>query len=201
MDYEKVYFQFLKWAHLVSFFVILLVFELKRRGFYIIGQALQALWVTLSLFSGSFIIYIVKKNYGSWNFEMNYVRAWLLIEVIYFFNWILSGIVFLIMSKIITLNPMSTDEDELANDTDVWNDRTTQDFMVHLKAEFFQFSLAFSILIQTMMIGFTNLYFMGIFGPKDWNPTLTFFTIMVIHRVYILIMLLRDYHQKKHPIN
>lgn len=125
---------------------------------------------------------------------MNYVRAWLLIEVIFFFNWILSGMIFLIMSKIITLNPLSTDEEDLANDTDVWNDRTTQDFMVHLKAEYFQFSYVCSILIQTFIIGFTNFYFIGIFGKRDWDPTLIFYSIMVVHRIYILIMLLWDYH-------
>ena len=137
IEYEKEVFVFLKWMHLVSFLVILFIFELKRRGYYIFGQGLQAIWVSASLFMFSYVIYVVKMNYGSWNFEMNYVRAWLLIEVIFFFNWILSGIIFLIMGKVITMNPMSMDEDERDNDNDVWNDRKTQDFMVHLKAEYF----------------------------------------------------------------
>ena len=149
----------------------------------------------------SYVIYIVKMNYGSWNYDMSYVRAWLLIEVVFFFNWILSGIIFLIIGKIITLNPMSIDEDELENDNDVWNDRKTQDFMVHLKAEFFQFTYVCSLLIQTIVIGFTNFYFIYVFGKRDWNPTLSLFLIMVLHRTYILMVLLWDYHQKKHPAN
>lgn len=194
IEYETAVFKFLKWGHLASFLVILFIFELKRRGYYIFGQGMQAIWVTVSLFMFSYVIYVVKMNYGSWNFDMNYVRAWLLIEVIYFFNWILSGIIFLIMGKVITLNPMSIDEDELENDNDVWNDRKTQDFMVHLKSEFFQFSYVCSLFIQTILIGFTNFYWIDIFGYRDWTPTLTLFLIMVTHRAYILVLLLWDYH-------
>ena len=36
--HETDVFKFLKWGHLASFLVILFIFELKRRGYYIIGQ-------------------------------------------------------------------------------------------------------------------------------------------------------------------
>ena len=55
--------------------------------------------------------------------------------------------------------------------------------------------------MQTIFIGFTNFYWIDIFGYRDWTPTLTLFLIMVLHRAYILIVLLWDYHQKKHPAN
>ena len=64
------------------------------------------------MFLFSFVIFIVKKNFGSWDFNMNYTRAWLLIEVIFYFNWILSGIIFLIMGKMIGLHPVSVDENQ-----------------------------------------------------------------------------------------
>ena len=199
--YEKQVFEFTKFFHLGSFLIILLIFELKRRGWYVVGQGLQSLFVTGSLFMFSFVIYIVKKNYGTWNFEMNFVRAWLLIEVIFFFTWICSGIIFLIMGKIITLHPMAIDEDETENDNDVWNDRKTQDFIVHLKAEFFQFTYVCSLMIQTILIGFTNMYYINIFGARDWNPTLSLFLVMTIHRAWTLAILLWDYHKKNHPTN
>ena len=66
--------------------------------------------------------------------------------------------------------------------------------MVHLKSEFFQFSYVCSLFIQTIIIGFTNFYWIDIFGYRDWTPTLTLFLIMVTHRAYILAILLWDYH-------
>lgn len=56
-------------------------------------------------------------------------------------------------------------------------------------------------MIQTLIVGFSNFYFIGIFGDRHWNPTLTLFTVMAIHRIYLLMILLWDYHKKNHPTN
>lgn len=105
--------------------MILLIIELKRWKWFIWGQGLQSLFITASMFMFSYVIYIVKMNFGTWDYEMNYIRAWLLIEVMYFFNWIISGVTFLILSKMVKFHPISTDEAVTDHDTDVWNDRQT----------------------------------------------------------------------------
>lgn len=102
--------------HIVSFVMILLVIELKRWKCFLTGQALQSLFITISMFIFSYVIYVVKMNFGTWNYEMNFIRAWLLIEVMFFFNWIISGVAFLILSKMVKFHPITTDEDVTEQD-------------------------------------------------------------------------------------
>lgn len=184
--------------HIVSFVMILLVIELKRWKCFLTGQALQSLFITISMFIFSYVIYVVKMNFGTWNYEMNYIRAWLLIEVMYFFNWIISGIVFLILSKLVKFHPIVSDEAETENDEDVWNDRQTQDFVVHLKTEFFHFCYMCSLFTQTCIIGFSEYYFIGIFGPRDFTPTTRIIAVITLHRFWTLFSQLVAFHKGEH---
>lgn len=184
--------------HIVSFVMILLVIELKRWKCFLTGQALQSLFITISMFIFSYVIYVVKMNFGTWNYEMNFIRAWLLIEVMYFFNWIISGIVFLILSKLVKFHPIVSDEAETENDEDVWNDRQTQDFVVHLKTEFFHFCYMCSLFTQTCIIGFSEFYFIGIFGPRDFTPTKRIIAVITLHRFWTLFSQLVAFHKGEH---
>lgn len=196
--YEREVFYVTRMYHLASFIVILLIIELKRWKWFIWGQGLQSLFITGSMFMFSYVIYIVKMNFGTWDYEMNYIRAWLLIEVMFFFNWIVSGIIFLILSKMVKFHPITSDEAVLEADQDVWNDRTTQDFIVHLKTEFFHFCYMCSIFMQTVGIGFTNFYFMGVFGPRDFNPTMQIISLITVHRFWTLFSQLVAFHKGEH---
>lgn len=197
-EYELGVFYVARTYHLISFLVILLNIQLKRVSWFVYGQALQSLWITVSMFLFSYVIYIVKMNFGTWDFEMNYIRAWLLIEVIFFFKWIISGIIFLLIGKTMNFHPIQSDEDADENDEDVWNDRKSQDFLVHLKSEYFHFSYMCTLFLMTLVIGFSNFYFMGVFGPRDFYPTTSINLLIVCYRFLILFLQLWNFHQKKH---
>lgn len=184
--------------HICSFVLILFIVELKRLGWHVYGQGLQSLFITASMFMFSYVIYIVKMNFGQWDYEMNYIRAWLLIEVVFFFNWILSGIIFLILSKMVKFHPITSDEAETEADKDVWNDRQTQDFIVHLKTEFFHFCYMCALFMQTVVVGFTDFYFMDVFGPRDFKPTMQILILLLIHRFWTLFSQLVSFHKGEH---
>jgi cbb3-type cytochrome oxidase subunit 3 len=51
------------------------------------AQAIQSIGITFSIFLFLYVIFTVKKHFGTWNTDINYVRAWLLMEIMFFFNW------------------------------------------------------------------------------------------------------------------
>jgi len=52
-----------------------------------------------------YIFYSVQKNFESWNHDLKEVRIWLMIELVGFFNRILSGFLFLNTCYIFKLKP------------------------------------------------------------------------------------------------
>ena len=146
------------------------------------------MFLTYSIFLFSYCIYIVKAHFGNWDRDVDPVRAWLLFEVIFFFNWVMAGIFFLFFAKLYKLNPLNISEKELLEDDDPWNNRETQDFLCHLKYEFFTFCYAFTSMITTYMIGFTNFYFIELFGNKDPYPTMQMMYIIFGYRLFLVLV-------------
>lgn len=65
-QYEKLLYNFLRWAHLGGFLVINLTFILKKRKWYNLAQFLQFIEIFL-LFIGIWLLaYVVKKNQAEW---------------------------------------------------------------------------------------------------------------------------------------
>jgi len=73
--------------------------------------------------------------------DMMHIRAWLLIEIMYHFNWLLMSVLFIASAYIIKFKPISKDERALALDDDIWNDKVRDDFLHYLKFEYFLFTL------------------------------------------------------------
>lgn len=184
---ELVVFKIVKYYHLIYFFLILVMFELKRREYFLISQSIQAVGITVSIFVFLYVIFIVKLNFGAWATDINYVRAWLLVEIIFYFNWIETSIIFLMIAKLLKLKPISQDEQEIELDDNAWNNRQTQDFLCHLKREFFLVNYVLVLTFQTWVIGFRDMYFINLFGPRDFFPTMQLVYVIMAYRIFLLV--------------
>ena len=79
----------------------------------------------------------MKLNHHNWKGEVNYVRAWLMIECTYFFSWIGCACFFMVIAYIGKFKSTVKSEAVLEMDDNVWNDRKTDDFLRYMKFEFF----------------------------------------------------------------
>ena len=140
-----------------------------------------------------YTIYTVKMHYAGWEHDLNYVRIWLLIEVVYFFFWILGGVMFVIYAYIVKFKAISKNELVLQMDDNVWNDKDTDDFLRYLKQEYFLMSYIIAILATEFFTGFTDIYRMNVLGPRDFYPVGLIYTVLIINRsmglIYTSIML------------
>lgn len=60
-----------------------------------------------------YAIFVAKADIENWVHDVNYVRVWLLIEIQYFWMWLLSGIVFLLYAYIAKFKSIFKNEDLL----------------------------------------------------------------------------------------
>lgn len=86
-----------------------------------------------------YAIYVAKVDLESWAHDVNYVRIWLLIEILYFWAWLASGIVFLFYAYIAKFKSIFKNEELLKDDGNVWNDKDSDDFLRYLKMEYYMF--------------------------------------------------------------
>ena len=139
------------------------------------------------LFLIPYTIYLVKMDYLAWESDLNYVRIWLLIEVVYFFFWLLGGIVFVVYAYCVKFKSISKNEALLEMDDNVWNDKNTDDFLRYLKFEYFLFSYILSILATEFFTGFTNLYNVHLLGAREFWPVRVIYILLMTNRVLSLV--------------
>ena len=117
-------------------------------------------------------ILILKHNLFYWTVDCNMERAWLLAEVAFFFNTIWSGMTFMAFCSIIKgSGPFTKDIKKSYRDNNPWNDKSTNDFLRHVKLEYFLFTFQLSLLLTEIVIGFTSLHHMNWFGPRSFDLT------------------------------
>jgi len=105
-------------------------------------------------------IYVVKVNMKTWwdkpgtedggditKHNLNFVRVWLILEIVFYFNWILMSIFFIGYAYIFKIQSSSKDPVILSVDDNVWNDRDTCDFLKYLKFEYFFITYMFTMLL------------------------------------------------------
>lgn len=117
-------------------------------------------------------VFMVKYNSNDWigADRITEVRAWIIIDCYLFFTYIISGVIFTTVAYLVKFNPTAKNEELLLMDDNPWNDKDTEDFLRHLKLEFFTFCYFLSFLILDILIGFPKGRDFGA-GPKDWKPT------------------------------
>ena len=74
-------------------------------------------------------IFMVKMHTHFWKTEeLNYVRAWILFEIIFYFTWLQMSVCFVAFAYIKKFKSDAKDERLLAGDNDVWNEKWSTDF-------------------------------------------------------------------------
>jgi len=134
----------------------------------------------------AYSIYVAKANMYTWVTDVTSIRIWLLIEVSFFFFWILSGILFLTFSYIVKIKSVSKNEKLLLLDDNAWNDKDSDDFLRYVKQEYFMFSFIICFLLMELSIGFTNYYELTGLGDRNLWPIRACFLLLITARVSTL---------------
>lgn len=99
------------------------------------------------------------------------VRLILIIEVTFFFQWIISGIIFLAFAYIVKFKSITKDESVQNADDNVWNDKYSDDFMRYIKTEMYNVCHFGTMMSYTFLIGLGKDNGMEKVGPRDFFPT------------------------------
>jgi hypothetical protein len=132
-------------------------------------------------------IFMVKMHTNFWNEDLNYVRAWMLFEVIFFFTWLQMSVCFVAFAYIKKFKSIAKDERLLAGDTDVWNDKWSTDFLRYLKMEYFLITYILSCLTSYYLVGFSKFYGVEKFGDRDFNSTGMILSVMIFGKFSFLV--------------
>ena len=100
--------------------------------------------------------YTCKLNFVEWTSDPNPIRLWIYLESIFFFVWILSGVVFVGFAHVFTFRSTIKDDKCLESDNDVWNDRRIDDFLRYIKFDYFVATLYVSFLLMELFVAFAR---------------------------------------------
>jgi hypothetical protein len=114
------------------------------------------------------VIFQVKLDIPYWPGHVNSVRAWLLIEVIFFFSWICASILFLFLAYLFKFSSVVKRENILKMDLNVWNDRDTDDFLRYLKFEYFMVAFMLTFAVMEYICFFDQSKYTMMFGPNRY---------------------------------
>lgn len=93
----------------------------------------------------------------------------MIVDCYFFFAYIISGVIFTTVAYLIKFNPTSKNEELLLMDDNPWNDKDTEDFLRHLKLEFFLFCYFMAVIMLDAVFGFFPGRDFGS-GPIVWDP-------------------------------
>jgi hypothetical protein len=71
------------------------------------------------------------------NTRITYAEIWLMIEAMVFFIRLGAGMFFLLFNYLAKINPFVRHSYLLENDDNPWNNKDTEDFLRHLKVEYY----------------------------------------------------------------
>ena len=114
------------------------------------------------------------------------MRIQLFLEVVCFFMWIGSAIIFLTAAYLLKLKPTTKELSNLEQDDNPWNDKFSDDFMRYVKREMYSFSYAISKILMDVATGFSNIYGIALIGARDFYPTLLCYCIYLVVRTYLI---------------
>jgi hypothetical protein len=123
-----------------------------------------------------------------WDGQVNQVRAWLIIEVAFFFIWILSSMLFLFMAYLFKFKSVAKSDSIQRMDTNVWNDSDTDDFMRYLKFEYFLLTYMIAFIVMEFLCGFSKTNFYLMFGKNTLEEVRTIFLLILMVRILNLLI-------------
>lgn len=113
----------------------------------------------------------------------------MLLEIYFFFCWIAAGIVFLIFAYTTKMQTFLQNTHEIETDDNPWNNKNTEDFLRHLKREYFTMSYSIAFLLLELTTGFSNMWNIDVFGPKDMSVSGALLIMCMVPRFIKLISL------------
>lgn len=121
----------------------------------------------------NYIIYFVKRcqNMIYAASEVDVELIWVLFEALHWMTSVFSGMVFLAVGYLARLGPFMRDEAALEGDFNPWNNKDTEDFMRHLKEEYFVMVYQMTMIVMGLIIPFSSSYGwveISNFGPRDF---------------------------------
>jgi len=122
---------------------------------------------------------VFKLDVQNWAGDVNYIRAWLFIECVFFFTWIFSGVLFLLAAFLFKFKSVAKSEEVMKLDDNVWNDRDTDDFLRYLKFEYFMLSYFMAFAGMEVVAGFGYFEYLNMFGTNNNNEMFLIFGLLL----------------------
>ena len=122
------------------FLALFLQFSVKKRGYVNLAQFIQGILTPAGYaFFMPVVMYTAKEYFDTWDEQpMTFVRVWYHFEIIFFFCWLCSIILYLQLTFWSKAQPIYKNEDNLLEDDNVWNDKNTEDYLRWHKYESFK---------------------------------------------------------------
>jgi hypothetical protein len=185
----KALFKTLMWTHLANFIIFQFSQMSKKRGWYNLSQIWQ-LAMNLSYLGVIFyLLYFVKRCqnmiYGASSVDVDVM--WMLFELTYFFIQLFCGMAFLGIAHLMRMNPYFRDHEALESDDNPWNNKDTEDFLRHLKEEYFLLVHNLALPVMDLLIPFGVGFFwikFDEFGPRNFWISGMLGIICFIPRLY-----------------
>lgn len=158
----------------------------KKTKYHNVSQIIQALLFGFWNCPILYLVYVLKVDFKSFIKDLDEVRVWLLIEIIYQFVWIFSSMVFLLCAYFFKLQSAVKNEDLLMLDDDVWNDKDSDDYLRYLKFDYFTMTYKISLFIMELALGFSNIFNIHLLGER--GPEINnIFILLLIARFFRII--------------
>lgn len=139
------------------------------------------------------VIFTVKVNTHFWTADnLNYQRAWLTFEVMFYFTWIQASVLFVAYAYLMKFKSVAKNEDLLKDDDDVWNDKWSTDFLRYLKLEYYLITYLLTTLSTMILVGFTNFYRVDMFGPRDFKVTGYILCVLIFGKLTSLTLMIKQ---------
>ena len=97
------------------------------------------------------------------------MQAWIFIEVIFFLCWIAGGCIFLIIAYSSKMKTFLRTEEELLADMNPWNNEDTEDFLRHLKFEFYTMNFQLACILVEITMGFVDVFGLNMYGEVEFK--------------------------------
>lgn len=175
-------------GHFVYFVTFQAFVYLKHIGWYNEAQFLQtSIMPFMYWFPMFYIMWSMKVTTGAfWGDQINEIQGWLLCEVFFLGFSLFNSFLFLVFAYISKMESFMSDSFLIENDDNPWNNKDTEDFLRHLKAEMFTIVYPAAFIAMEGSFGFS---YEGVgaytsYGPHDMMPTKAFFIITLIPRIF-----------------
>ena len=192
-------FNAIRWSHLITFSLQILGFVLKFKERYNTSQMIQGMvipWFYMG--AGMYTIFQVKYNKDNWAADEEHahgkspthdIRAWLLIECMTFFVWILCSMFFTVYAYIFKVKSACKSTKVMEMDDNVWNDKDTDDFLRYLKFEYFMCTYFMLKIFLEIYIGFVPRQEILTFGKNEFEPIGIIFICLLVQSTIAVLNL------------